>query len=107
MIVSLDTQMVLVCRTEVEKTPKIVYAHEIPLLQLIHGKQRIELIDAKSPLGRQDVDLELEFTRLMDEYALATDENGEHPLIKLYGDYEGFESAIEAPKTKPRIKKAE
>lgn len=103
MTVSLDTQIVLICRTEVEKTPKTVFAHEVEVLRKIHGERRIELTDAKSPVGKVDVDLSEEYQRLLDEYSLAEGEDG-HPVINLFGDVESFVDAVKAPK---RGKKAE
>ena len=96
----MSSQIVFVCRSEVEKTPKIVFAHEIDVLRQLHGTTRIELTDAKSPLGEVDVDLETEFQRLLQEYGQAAAGGEVHPVIAVYGSFDEFCDALQTPKPK-------
>ena len=92
----IDSLVVLVCRSEIEKTPKIVYPHEIAVLKELHGDNKIELTDEKSPLGTQDVDTEVEFQRLLNEYQQAGDKP--HPVIEVFGNYDGFVESLQGEK---------
>lgn len=98
MKITAQSQIVFICRTEVEKTPKIVYPHEIDVLRVIHGPNRIELSDAVSPLGTVELELEAEYQRLLDEYAQATAGGAAHPVVTVYGSFDEFCDAVQAPK---------
>lgn len=95
--------IVMVKRSEMEKTPKIAYAHEVPVLQALHGKNRIEVSDAVSPFGDVMLDAEVEFQRLLDEYKAP--EGRDHPALEVYDDLDGFIAAV--GKKKPGRKAAE
>lgn len=96
---SAKSLVVLVCRTEVEKTPKIVFPHEVDVLKALHGESRIELTDAASPLGTVELDAEAEFQRLINEYAPKGDKP--HPVTEVYRSYDDFLEAVTA-ESKPR-----
>lgn len=85
-------QVVLVCRSEIEKTPKTVYPHEVEVLQFIHGPARIELTDAEAPIGEVELDAETEFARLLTEYAPRGEK--EDPVIAVYRNFDGFKAAV-------------
>ena len=81
-------EIVLVCRSEIEKTPKTVYPHEIAVLEVIHGPSRIERSDAAAPIGVVELDAEAEFARLLTEYAPRGDKPD--PVIEVYRNFDGF-----------------
>lgn len=96
MNISLASLVVLVCRSEIEKTPKIVYPHEVLVLNALHGENKIETTDEKSPNGTKEVDTEVEFQRLLDEYKQPGDKP--HPVIEVFGNYDGFVEALQGDK---------
>lgn len=95
------SQVVLVCRSEIEKTPKIVYPHEIAVLKELHGENRIELTSEKSPLGEQTLDLEAEYQRLLNEYQQPAGKP--HPVVEVFNSFDGF---VEAVQGEPKRRKA-
>lgn len=106
MQVTLASQIVLVCRSEIEKTPKIVFPHEVAVLRELHGDSRIELSDAESPVGTKDVDLDVEFQRLLNEYQQPAGKP--HPVVETFGDFDGFVQAVQGDKpAKRRAKSAD
>lgn len=94
-----QAQVVLVCRSEIEKTPKTVYPHEVEVLQFIHGPARVELTNEAAPIGTVELDAEVEFARLLTEYAPRGDK--EDPVIAVYRNFDGFLAAV-APAEQPR-----
>ena len=102
----IQSLIVFICRTEVEKTPKIVFPHEVDVLREVHGHNRIEMSDAKSPLGEVEVDLEAEYQRLLDEYNLSAANGGQHPVVAVYGSFDEFCDAVQEPKASKRGRKA-
>lgn len=98
MKISTQSQVVFICRTEVEKTPKIIYPHELDVLRAIHGHNRIELSDAPSPLGAVELELEAEYQRMLDEYAQSTAGGAAHPVVTVYGSFDEFCEAVAEPK---------
>lgn len=93
-------EVVLVCRSEMEKTPKVVYPHEIAVLEVIHGAARIERTEAEAPIGVVELDAESEFARLLTEYA----PRGEKPdpVIEVYRNFDGFLAEVAEQAEKPR-----
>lgn len=91
--------IVLVCRSEIEKTPKTVFPHEIPVLEVIHGPARIERTETPAPIASMELDAEAEFTRLLTEYAPRGDKPD--PVIEVYRNFDGFLSEV-APVETPR-----
>ena len=85
--------VVLIKRTEMEATPKIAYMHEIPVLEALHGQNRVSLVDGESPLGEVELDQESEFQRMLTEYTKRAEE--EHPVIQVYKDLRAFERAVD------------
>lgn len=100
MKITASSQIVFICRTEVEKTPKIIYPHELEVLRAVHGPNRIELSDAPSPLGEVELELEAEYQRMLDEYAQATAGGAPHPVVAVYGSFEEFCDTVAEPKAK-------
>jgi hypothetical protein len=84
--------VVLVKRTEMESTPKIAYQHEIPVLEALHGANRIVFSETESPLGKQELDVETEYQRMLNEYTKRVDED--HPVFQVYKDLDAFERAV-------------
>ena len=106
----LQTKIAFICRTEMEKTPKIVFDHEIAALKSIHGAQRIEVSEDPSPLPAQEVDLDSEYIRIQTEYEGSIDKDtGFNPVLEVFPDFEAFELFVESgPVSKiARKKKAE
>jgi hypothetical protein len=89
--------VVLVKRTEMESTPKIAYLHEVPVLEALHGPNRIVVTDEPSPLGKQELDAETEYQRMLTEYTKRQDED--HPVFQAYKDFEAFEHAVTSERT--------
>jgi hypothetical protein len=83
----------MICRTEMEKTPKIVFPHEVAVLQALHGDSKIEITEYASPLGEQELDSEAEYARLMTEYTTAGDKP--HPVTMVYPNHDAFLEAVE------------
>ena len=92
------SQVILVCRSEIEKTPKIVYPHEIDVLKALHGDSRVELTDEPSPLGEVLLDAEVEFQRLLNEYQQSGDKA--HPVGEVYKNFDGFLAVVAPPEPK-------
>lgn len=103
MKISATSLIVLVCRSEIEKIPKIVFPHEVAVLKRLHGDHRIETIDEPSPLGTVDLDMEVEYQRLLNEYNQAGDKA--HPVVEVYGNFDEFCEAV-AGEAKPKRHKA-
>ena len=89
--------VVLIKRTEMEATPKIAYMHEIPVLEALHGQNRIVLVEGESPLGKVELDEELEMQRMLTEYTKREEE--EHPVLQVYKNLAAFERAVDTVST--------
>ncbi len=102
MKITAASQIVLVCRSEIEKIPKIVFPHEVAVLKRLHGENRIETTDSPSPMGTVDLDMEVEYQRLLNEYNQAGDKP--HPVVDVYGSFDEF-CEIVAGGAKPKRSK--
>lgn len=96
------TLIALICRSEIEKTPKIVTEHELKVLQALHTPERIEITNAASPAGDIEKEPEEEYQRLLNEYQQA--DGKPHPVVEVFGDYEGFLEVISGEKKSRRTK---
>lgn len=101
----LPYQVVLVKRSENEKTPTVVLAHEIEVLKVLHGEDGVILTDDISPVKnaefRFDESEEGEALTLADEYARLEqyyrgNENIPFPVREALGKVDDFVNSFEA-----------
>ena len=101
----LPYQVVLVKRSENEKTPTVVLAHEIEVLKVLHGEDGVILTDDVSPVKnaefRFDESEEGEALTLADEYARLEqyyrgNENIPYPVREALGKVDDFVNSFEA-----------
>jgi hypothetical protein len=106
MKVTLPYQIVLLCRTEIEKTPLVVLPHEVEVLKSLHGEDAIREIDSELPNGVTDstFDTAEEYSRLEQYYR--GNENNQRPVFNALGSLADFENSLSAVEVKPKAPKA-
>lgn len=101
----LPYQVVLVRRSEAEKTPVVVLAHELEVLKAMHGEDGVILTDDVPPVKeaefRFDESEDGEALTLADEYARLEqyyrgNENNPYPVREALGKVDDFVNSFEA-----------
>ena len=92
-----NTQVILLVRSEVEKTPKIVTEQEAQVMRELHGENNILTADIDSPIGAIEIDPEAEYQRLLNEYQQA--DGKPHPVMEVFKNFNGF---LKSLKEKPK-----
>lgn len=93
MKVTLPYQVVLVCRSENEKTPVTVLPHEIEILKVLHGDD-IRETDANPPVKESTFDTEDEYSRLQQYYK--GNQEVTDPVRQALGTLKDFEESFVA-----------
>lgn len=96
MLVKLPYKMVLLVRSENEKTPLVVLPHEIELLRTLHGDEAVREIDSPAPEGLTECEFDTadEYGRLEQNYR--GDVNGQSPVRAAFGSLKEFEASFES-----------
>jgi len=92
MKVTLPYLIVLLCRSEMEKTPLVVYPHEIEVLKALHGEDQIREIDAEPPVKEGTFETADEYARLQQYYR--GNENVSDPVRLALGTLKDFEESL-------------
>lgn len=92
MKVTLPYLIVLLCRSEMEKTPLVVYPHEIEVLKALHGEDQIREIDATPPVSEGEFETADEYARLQQYYR--GNENVSDPVRLALGTLKDFEESL-------------
>lgn len=94
MKVTLPYQVVLLCRSEIEKTPLIVLPHEVEVLKSLHGDEQVRESDAELPVGITESTFETdeEYSRLQ-QYYRGNDSNPD-PVRRALGTLKEFEESF-------------
>jgi phosphoribosylformylglycinamidine (FGAM) synthase-like enzyme len=66
----LTQHTVLIIRDPMVKIPVTIFAHELPVCQLVNGEENVEIIET-SQVEVTNFDLEAEYDRLMRKYAMS------------------------------------
>lgn len=93
MKVTLPYLVVLVCRSENEKTPVTVLPHEIEILKVLHGDD-IRETDAEPPVKESTFETEDEYSRLQQYYR--GNQEVSDPVRQALGTLKDFEESFEA-----------
>lgn len=93
MKVTIPYQVVLVCRSENEKTPVIVFPHEVEILKVLHGED-IRETDAEPPVKEATFETEDEYSRLQQYYK--GNQEVTDPVRQALGTLKDFEESFEA-----------
>lgn len=106
MKVTLPYQVVLLCRSEVEKTPLVVLPHEVEVLKALHGEDKVRETDADLPAGvtESTFDTAEEYARLEQYYR--GNENNQRPVYNALGTLDDFENSLSQIPAKPKASKA-
>ena len=83
--------VVLIVRSENEKTPVTVFPHEVPILEYIHGDDAVQVTDATPPVATGSFDAKEEFARLQQRYV---GNIGQNPTVEVYGSEKEFVAAF-------------
>lgn len=99
--------MVVVSRSMLRQIPNTYFAHEIPILQEVHGADRVRIVDFPltadgKPAGRA-VNPESEYQRVRNRFG--ADESGRYYVDIVYGPYQagGFKDALRKRYTRADI----
>lgn len=92
MKVTLACLVVLLVRSESEKTPLTVLPHEVEVLKALHGEDAIRETDAEPPVKEVTFDTADEYGRLEQMYR--GDVAGLSPTRAALGDLEEFEASF-------------
>jgi len=92
MKVTIPYQVVLVCRSENEKTPVTVLPHEIEILKVLHGDD-IRETDAKPTVKESTFETEDEYARLQQYYK--GNQEVSDPVRQALGTLKDFEESFE------------
>jgi hypothetical protein len=98
----------LIHRDVTSQIPAQVFAHELAILEVIHGGGKIELVDGSAVDIETDHSPEEEYTRLELKYGIDTDAGVTH-VSKVYRNISELAEAmgveVEAPRAKKRAAK--
>lgn len=92
MLIKLPYQVVLLCRSEMEKIPLTVYPHEVEVLKALHGDDQIRETDATPPVLEGEFETADEYSRLQ-QYYRANQEIGD-PVRLALGSLKDFEASF-------------
>lgn len=85
--------LVLLRRSENEKTPLTVFPHEVEVLKKLHGEDSILETEDEPPVKQGEFDTEAEYARLESMYK--GNERVPYPVEAALGDLDEFESSFE------------
>ena len=95
----------MIAKDAVEKLPKVVPMHEVPVLMAVHGEDKVfvdEHADLPQGLTEVEFDPEDEYNRLQQGYGFHK-ETGQSFVALAYGGFNGFADAMaEAEEGAPR-----
>lgn len=86
--------VVLIARSENEKTPVTVFPHEVPILEYIHGDDAVQVTDATPPVKSGTFEAKEEFARLQQRYVGNV---GQNPTVEVFGSEKDFVAAFKKP----------
>lgn len=78
----IQTVRVLIQRDETTKIPVDVAEYEIPILEVVHGPDKLEVTGEESSRNLDSDDADAEYQRLMRKYDTR---NGINPVLQVYG----------------------
>lgn len=95
MKVMLTYVIVLLCRSENEKTPLVVLPHEVEVLKALHGEDAVRDVEAELPAGikKTEFDTAEEYSRLQ-QYYRGNDATPD-PVRSALGTLDDFEAMFE------------
>lgn len=85
--------IVMLRRSENEKTPLTVFPHEIDVLKALHGEDSIIETDDNPPVKSSEFDTEEEYSRLQGMYI--GNDKVPNPVRDALGDVDDFEKSFE------------
>jgi hypothetical protein len=89
--------VVLLRRSENEKTPLVVYPHEVEVLKALHGSDAIVETEDTPPVASGEFDPQDEYARLEGLYI--GNEQRPNPVFTALGDVDEFVASFKAKKT--------
>lgn len=98
----------MLAKDAVEKLPKVVPMHEVPVLMAVHGSDKVfvdEAADLPNGLTEAEFDPDEEFSRLEQAYGFEP-KTGQSFAAMAYGSFNGFVEAVSGEEAPRRGRKA-